>query len=69
MANYLYGLPGGTPESSLRAESVWLYLLRMLSLGNPRRFARNEILQNKSIALSYGHDPSKLPIGVHSWVM
>ncbi|MEJ7548136.1 LLM class flavin-dependent oxidoreductase, partial [Staphylococcus hominis] len=32
----------------------------------PRRFARN-IEIYKSIALSYGHDPSKLPIGVHSW--
>lgn len=57
---------GGTPESSLRAGAFGLPITYAIIGGNPRRFARN-IEIYKSIALSYGHDPSKLPIGVHSW--
>ncbi|MFW3591384.1 LLM class flavin-dependent oxidoreductase [Staphylococcus caprae] len=57
---------GGTPESSLRAGAFGLPITYAIIGGNPRRFARN-IEIYKSVALSYGHNPDQLPIGVHSW--
>lgn len=56
---------GGTPESSLRAGAFGLPITYAIIGGNPKRFARN-IEIYKSVAESYGHDPSQLPISVHS---
>ena len=66
MANYLYGLLQVVRLNHHQSWCVWLTYYVCYHWGNPRRFARN-IEIYKSIALSYGHDPSKLPIGVHSW--
>ncbi|AXZ22394.1 LLM class flavin-dependent oxidoreductase [Staphylococcus warneri] len=57
---------GSTPESSLRAGAFGLPITYAIIGGNPKRFARN-IEIYKSVAESYGHDPSQLPISVHSW--
>ncbi|MEJ7480449.1 LLM class flavin-dependent oxidoreductase, partial [Staphylococcus pasteuri] len=55
-----------TPESSLRAGAFGLPITYAIIGGNPKRFARNIDIY-KSVAESYGHDPSQLPISVHSW--
>lgn len=57
---------GGTPESSLRAGAFGLPITYAIIGGNPRRFKRH-IEIYKSVARSYGHNPEKLPIAVHSW--
>ena len=57
---------GGTPESSLKAGALGLPITYAIIGGDPKRFRRN-IDMYKSIAESYGHDVTKLPIATHSW--